>query len=193
MTGQPSRISTRLIERVDVRGDGHRGLAPLDIDGVRGIVRLYVGQDETDAPVESMARASQGVPGRVHEVVSEWARSEASRRLAAAAEFLAAGRERHASDLEFANNVIGLKLGRLYSVEGPRRPRRPDLPLQRPRRLRTGRLRLLLRPGAAGRRAGRSYRAGRSARRRGRLGQRQVLGDRRGAAPVPWRRFASRE
>jgi WD40 repeat protein/class 3 adenylate cyclase len=108
----------RLIERAHERGDGHRGLAPLDIDGVRGIVRLYVGQDETDAPVESMARASQGVPGRVHEVASEWARSEASRRLAAAAEFLAAGRDRHASDLEFANNVIGLKLGRLYSVEG---------------------------------------------------------------------------
>ena len=108
----------RLIDRVDERGDGHRGLAPLDIDGVRGIVRLYVGQDETDAPVESMARASEGIPGRVHEVMSEWARSEASRRLAAAAEFLAAGRDRHASDLEFANNVIGLKLGRLYSVEG---------------------------------------------------------------------------
>jgi WD40 repeat protein/class 3 adenylate cyclase len=108
----------RLIERADDRGDGHRGLGPLDIDGVRGIVRLYLGQDETDAPVESMARASHGVPGRVHEVVSEWARSEASRRLAAAAEFLAAGRDRHASDLEFANNVIGLKLGRLYSVEG---------------------------------------------------------------------------
>ena len=108
----------RLIERADERGDGHAGLAPLDIDGVRGIVRLYVGQDETDAPVESMARASHGIPGQVHEVVSEWARSEASRRLAAAAEFLAAGRDRHASDLEFANNVIGLKLGRLYSVEG---------------------------------------------------------------------------
>jgi WD40 repeat protein/class 3 adenylate cyclase len=109
---------TRLIERVDERGDGLRALGPLDIDGVRGIVRLYVGQDETDAPVESMARASHGVPGRVHEVVSEWARSEASRRLAASAEFLAAGRDRHASDLEFANNVIGLKLGRLFSVEG---------------------------------------------------------------------------
>lgn len=108
----------RLIERADERGDGHRGLAPLDIHGVRGIVRLYAGQDETDAPVESMARASHGVPGRVHEVASEWARSEASRRLAAAAEFLAAGRDRHASDLEFANNVIGLKLGRLYSVDG---------------------------------------------------------------------------
>ena len=108
----------RLIERADDRGDGHRELAPLDLDGVRGIVRLYVGQDEANVPVESIARASHGVPGRVHEVVSEWARSEASRRLAAAAEFLAAGRDRHASDLEFANNVIGLKLGSLYTVEG---------------------------------------------------------------------------
>jgi len=107
-----------VIARADERGDGHRVLAPLDLDGVRGIVRLYVGADEAEVPVESMARASQGVPGRVHEVVSDWARSEASRRLAAAAEFLATGRERHASDLEFANNVIGLKLGRLYSVEG---------------------------------------------------------------------------
>jgi WD40 repeat protein len=106
------------IERADGRGDGHRVLVPLDIDGVRGIVRLYVGETEVDAPVESMARASQGIPGRVHEVVAEWARSETSRRFAAAAEFLAAGRDRHAADLEFANNVIGLKLGRLYSVEG---------------------------------------------------------------------------
>jgi len=107
-----------VIDRADERGDGHRALAPFDLDGVRGIVRLYVGDGEADAPVESMARASRGVPGRIHEVVSDWARSEARRRLAAAAEFLAAGRDRRASDLEFANNVIGLKLGRLYSVEG---------------------------------------------------------------------------
>jgi hypothetical protein len=54
----------------------------------------------------------------VHEVVSDWTRTEASRRLSAAAEFLAVGRERHASDLAFANNAIALKLGRLYTVEG---------------------------------------------------------------------------
>jgi WD40 repeat protein/class 3 adenylate cyclase len=107
-----------VIERADERGDGHRVLAPLDLDGVRGIVRLYVGEDEAEVPVESMARASQGVPGLVHEVVSDWARAEASRRLAAAAEFLAAGRDRQASNLAFANNVIALKLGRLYSVGG---------------------------------------------------------------------------
>src|SRR5439155_17206930 len=40
----------------------------------------------------------------------------ASRRLEAAAEWLAAGRDRRASDLDFANNVIGLKLGRLYAA-----------------------------------------------------------------------------
>jgi WD40 repeat protein/class 3 adenylate cyclase len=107
-----------LVSRADERGDGHRELGALDHDGVRKIISLYVGSDAIDVPVEAMARASGGVPGRVHEVVSNWARAEASRRLEAAAEFLAAGRDRHARDLEFANNVIGLKLGRLYSGDG---------------------------------------------------------------------------
>jgi WD40 repeat protein/class 3 adenylate cyclase len=106
------------LELADERGDGHRTLGPLDLEGVRAIVRLYAGEEAAEVPVESMARASGGLPGRVHEVVSDWAGSEASRRLAAAAEFLAAGRDRQASNLEFANNVIGLKLGRLYTVEG---------------------------------------------------------------------------
>jgi WD40 repeat protein/class 3 adenylate cyclase len=107
-----------LIDRVDERGDGHRILGPFGLDDVRGIVRLYLGEAEQEAPVESFARASEGVPGRVHEVVSDWTRSEASRRLSAAAEFLATGRERHASDLEFANNAISVKLGRLYTLGG---------------------------------------------------------------------------
>ena len=102
-----------LVERVDVRGDGHVELGPLDLDGVTDVARSYVG-DVDEVPVESMLRASQGVPARVHEVVSEWARDEAKRRLEAAAEWLAAGRERRAAGLEFANNVIGLKLGRIY-------------------------------------------------------------------------------
>jgi hypothetical protein len=109
---------TSLFDRVDQRGDGHRMLGPFGLDDVRGIVRLYLGEAEEEAPVESFTRASEGIPGRVHEVVSDWARAEASRRLSAAAEFLATGRERHASDLEFANNAIALKLGRLYTVGG---------------------------------------------------------------------------
>jgi WD40 repeat protein/class 3 adenylate cyclase len=112
-----------LVHGVDERGDGHRALSPLDVDGVRDIVRLYVGDAVPDVPLESMVRSSEGVPGRVHEVASDWARSEATRRLEAAAEYLAAGRRLRATDLEFANNVIGLKLGRLYTVEG-RDPRR---------------------------------------------------------------------
>lgn len=114
-----------LVHGVDERGDGHRPLSPLDTDGVRDIVRLYVGDAVPDVPLESMVRSSEGVPGRVHEVASDWARSEATRRLEAAAEYLATGRRLRATDLEFANNVIGLKLGRLYTVEG-RDPRRED-------------------------------------------------------------------
>ena len=65
-----------LSERADVRGDGHIELGPLDLDGVSEVARSYVG-DVDEVPVESMLRASQGVPARVHEVVSEWARDEA--------------------------------------------------------------------------------------------------------------------
>lgn len=103
-----------VIGKADRFGDGHLRLAPLDLAGVEGIARLYVGEGVQDVPLESMARASGGVPGRVHEVVSEWARDEAGRRLAAAAEWLAEGRGRKSAGLEFANNVIGLRLGRLY-------------------------------------------------------------------------------
>ena len=104
----------RLIERIDSRGDGHRELGPLDAEGVREIARQYAGDDVQEVPLESISRASGGIPGRVHEVMSEWAEQEATRRLAAAAEFLAAERRSRAADLDFANNVIGLKLGRLY-------------------------------------------------------------------------------
>src|SRR5438067_809614 len=108
---------SELVHRMDVRGDGHRGLGPLGLDGVVDIARAYVG-DVDDLPAESMLRASGGVPARVHEVVGEWARDEAKRRLSAAAEWLAAGKSKQAAGLDFANNVIGLKLGRIYAAPG---------------------------------------------------------------------------
>ena len=111
-----------VVDRANRRRDGHRVLTPFGLDGVRKILVLYVGDDVTDAPLESMTRASEGVPGRIHEVASDWARSEASRRLEAAAEFIASGRDKRAADLQFANNVIGLKLGRLYAVEDRDKP-----------------------------------------------------------------------
>jgi WD40 repeat protein/class 3 adenylate cyclase len=109
-----------LAGRIDVRGDGHRVLGPIGLDGVIEIARSYVG-DVDEFPAESTLRASGGVPARVHQLVSEWARDEAKRRLTAAAEWFAAGKSKQAAGLDFANNVIALKLGRIYtgsSTEG---------------------------------------------------------------------------
>ena len=78
--GEPALAS--LVERTDGRGDAHRGLPPLGASAVEEVARLYTGEDVVDLPLESVLRASRGVPARVHEVVSDWARSEASRRLA---------------------------------------------------------------------------------------------------------------
>ncbi|HEX6580586.1 MAG TPA: adenylate/guanylate cyclase domain-containing protein [Actinomycetota bacterium] len=105
----------RVLRRSDPSGDGLRRLAPLDADGVRQIAADYVDVAVDEVPLEAFVRASGGIPGRVHEVVGEWAREEAGRRLAAAAEWLSEGRARRNADIAFANNVIGLKLGRLYA------------------------------------------------------------------------------
>ena len=106
-----------LLSAVDGRGDGLRRLEPVDSDAIRTIAGLYAKNDVDSVPLESIARASGGVPAQVHELMSAWAQQEATRRLAAAAEFLAAERRHRSADLAFANNAIGLKLGRLYSGE----------------------------------------------------------------------------
>ncbi|MGN6473041.1 MAG: nSTAND1 domain-containing NTPase, partial [Mycobacteriales bacterium] len=107
---------TGLVE-MDNAGDGLRTVEPLNATEVAEVVRLYAGESIADAPVETIVRASHGVPALVHEAASEWARSEATRRLEAAAEYMAAVRDRRSADLGFANNVIGLKLGRLFDAE----------------------------------------------------------------------------
>lgn len=110
---------TTLVARADRDGDGHRRLVPLGGEGVRAIAELYAPEDVDQMPLESIARSSGGVPGRLHEELSLWAEQEGSRRLAAAAEWLAEGTRRRNADLEFANTFIGLKLARLYEQEGP--------------------------------------------------------------------------
>ncbi|HYF11742.1 MAG TPA: WD40 repeat domain-containing protein, partial [Actinomycetota bacterium] len=100
-------------------GDAQARLSAMTLDGAQGIARLYVGDDIDDVPLESMVRASGGLPGRIHEVVSEWTRDEAGRRLAAAAEWLAQGRDRRSADLAFANNAIGLGLAKRYASPRP--------------------------------------------------------------------------
>jgi WD40 repeat protein/DNA-binding SARP family transcriptional activator len=60
-------------------------LAPLDADAVRRIALLYA---PGEVPADELLEASGGVPGRVHELASAWAR----RRLAAVVGRAAAGR-----------------------------------------------------------------------------------------------------
>jgi class 3 adenylate cyclase len=102
------------LERADIRGDGHRRLKPLTAAGVAEIARGYAGPEIDDVPLDAVMRSSGGVPAAVHQALLDWARSEAGRRLAAAAEWLSDGRKRRAGDLDFANNVIRIRLDRIF-------------------------------------------------------------------------------
>jgi WD40 repeat protein/class 3 adenylate cyclase len=106
-----------MVEESDGSVDTHRRLVPLTMDEIRMVARLYAGDDADDAPLESIERASGGLPGRVHELMSAWAEKEAARRLAAAAEWIATEHRARRESLDFANNVIALKLARLYGAE----------------------------------------------------------------------------
>jgi WD40 repeat protein/DNA-binding SARP family transcriptional activator len=95
-------------------------LEPLDADGVRRIALLYAPNHAAgNIPVEALARASGGVPGRVHEVASGWAREEAQRRLVADARRTEAGRsELRSAEQELAGDVIDLQETRRHTVLG---------------------------------------------------------------------------
>jgi class 3 adenylate cyclase len=101
----------------DEHEDGYRSLAPLTAADVRAIGTEYVGSDVDELPVDAVLASTHGVPGQVHEVISAWAAGEASRRLAAAGEWLASGRSRHSDDITFANNVIARRLERIYGSD----------------------------------------------------------------------------
>ena len=113
-----SSVLAPVLERADGRGDGHRRLRPLTSAGVAEIAKHYAGPEIDDVPLDAVTRSSAGVPAAVHQALLDWARSEAARRLAAAAEWLAEGRERRAGDLEFANNVIRIRLDRFFDTPG---------------------------------------------------------------------------
>lgn len=114
---EPERMPgvAQLLEKGRREGGGHRVLEPLDSGAVQDIAAVYAGTYADEAPVEEIVRASAGIPSRVHELLDDWAGREASRRLAAAAEWLAAERLDRSADLDFANSVIGRKLARLYA------------------------------------------------------------------------------
>ena len=112
----------RLLAAIDRQGGAHKQLLPLGPLDVAAIASLYAPRDMETVPLETITRSSGGVPGRVHELMSDWARQEAARRLEAAAEFLAADRQRRRSELDYANTVIGLKLARIFAPEPSRSP-----------------------------------------------------------------------
>jgi WD40 repeat protein len=81
-------------------------LAPLDADAVRQIALLYA---PGEVPADELLDASGGVPGRVHELASAWAR----RRLAAVAGRAAAGRrELRSVEDELVWGVAALQVAR---------------------------------------------------------------------------------
>jgi DNA-binding SARP family transcriptional activator len=97
-------------------------LAPLHVDAVRLIARLYAGaRDDVEIPVDRLAPASGGVPRRVHRVASEWARGEAARRLGTAAGRAASERTglRAAVD-DLAHDVVELQALRDRADSGSR-------------------------------------------------------------------------
>jgi WD40 repeat protein/DNA-binding SARP family transcriptional activator len=92
-------------------GDGALDLGPLDAEAVREIAAPYASDPEVEEmPVEWLLKTSDGVPRRVHELASEWARREAARRVDAVAGRTAAGRaDLRSMEHELAGGVVELQ------------------------------------------------------------------------------------
>jgi DNA-binding SARP family transcriptional activator len=89
-------------------------LQPLDADAVRSVAVGYApGHDAVDVPVEELVETSGGVPRRVHEVASAWARRAAARRVMAFAPRASAGRaELRWAEAELAESVVDFQAAR---------------------------------------------------------------------------------
>jgi WD40 repeat protein/DNA-binding SARP family transcriptional activator len=91
--------------------DGALDLGPLDAEAVREIAAPYAsGADGEEVPVQWLLKTGDGVPRRVHELASEWARREAARRVDAVAGRTAAERaELRSMEDELAIGVVELQ------------------------------------------------------------------------------------
>jgi WD40 repeat protein/DNA-binding SARP family transcriptional activator/ABC-type phosphonate transport system ATPase subunit len=99
-TGQDATALARLEPRETVL------LEPLDAEAMRVIAASYEPAAGDPVPIDWLLAASRGVPRRIHEAASEWARREASRRVDAAADRAAEGRgEAGARHAELAVSV----------------------------------------------------------------------------------------
>ena len=145
-------------------------------------------------PVEELLATSRGVPRRVHEAASEWARREATRRVDALAGRTAAGR----SEAGRARGRAGRQRRRpaVDAASGSaarRAARRCGLPVQGPRDASTATTPSTSSAARSCRRAGRAARRRVAARRRRAVRERQVVGRAGRAAARARRRRAARQ
>ena len=85
-------------------------LGPLDDEAVHTIALSYAPDADGDVPVERLQEASGGLPLRVHELASEWARREAAERVETMAGRAAASRaELRSMEAELAGGVVDLQ------------------------------------------------------------------------------------
>ncbi len=99
-----------------------RQLGPLEPDAVRAIAALYAGRAVEDLPLGDLVARSGGVPAAVHQVASQWARTEASRRLEASAGRTGSGRRTlREAEAAMIDDVADLEStrerARLYAVD----------------------------------------------------------------------------
>jgi WD40 repeat protein/DNA-binding SARP family transcriptional activator len=89
-------------------------LEPLDSSSVRAIVTQYAPPEAVDdIPVDRLLMETAGIPRRVHDAASRWARAEAARRVRAVATRAAAGRaELRSMESELAGGVFDLQTAR---------------------------------------------------------------------------------
>ena len=89
-----------------VRAGATLTLAPLDADGVAAIAQSYA-HESTEIPIGRLVEASGGVPQLIHRCASEWARTEAAKRLDAAAGRAASDRASlRAAEDDLAGTVV---------------------------------------------------------------------------------------
>ena len=169
-----------------VTSGAHLVLRGLDRGALRRVCEMYAVEGWWPDDVDRLHELTGGVPLRVHELASEWARERAVRDVGAAADRSATAQSRlaglrardrrerrgHPARARAAARQHGAAASRA-SAERAGAP--PAPPVQGPFRLRGRRRRRLLRSRAAGRRARRPAGRRSTAGRRRPVGQRQVV------------------
>ena len=113
----------RLARELEGQGAETLALGPLEADAVREIAELYAGRRA--APVERLLIASGGMPGRIHELVADWATRDTVERVGARAGRTAARRgELRALESELVSDVVDLHAVREKAARYSPAPRR---------------------------------------------------------------------